>query len=956
MKILCHLMLLLALTVAGTANGQLQLAWANIYNGTGDFTDKIKCAVRDPAGNLYLGGYTSTTGNHDFLVVKLNPAGDTLWTRTYDGLEKGEDEVNDIAVDASGNVYVTGYADNDIAKDDYVTIKYNANGAVQWIAVYNSPYSQNDEAVSIAVDASGNVFVTGESEVNDAGTNEDYITIKYNATGAVQWIKRYNGPGNSVDRAVKIVLDNAGNPVVTGRAYNGASDDWVTLKYLSADGSLLWTNVLDYAENDRPGDMAIDAAGNIYITGRARSTSYDIATRKIDPNGNTLWTKFYLGTYDDRGIAIALSPSGNVYVAGLNGTSPTDYDVVTIAYNSSGTQLWAKTYNGSANGNDEAEDITLTPGGEIVVAGITDTDPTNGINYDYLALKYSATGNLVYAQSINGTGNGSDDARVVLPVSSADVIVTGGMFVTLNNMNAATVKLDSAGQTLWTKYVDGTGDNNDVSRKILLDASGNCYVAGYTVQYNEDKNILLHHINSAGTSVFTKTITGTSGVSADDATGLTTDATGNIYLCGHVRDANQGHNYYAAKFDPTGNLLWEYKYNYLGKSDRAAAIALDAAGNVFITGKSNSIPSDSVDFDVQTIKLNNNGVLIADVRYQSGSKEDEAVDVKVSAAGNVYVAGRASVGSDENIVTIKYSNNLSQLWVKTFDRGRDDRNEAILTDAADNVYVCGRSENQQGVFDALLIKYNSAGDTVWTRLYNGAGNGEDRFNAMCFDAAGNIWLTGKTDPDSDSLNNNYDILIAKYNPNGTLLWDTAWSFSANSSETANAITFNGADKIFVAGETDKAGNHTDFVTLQINVNGKLETYATFDRAGAEDKAWGIAARANSVYVTGASTGNGTRYDATTLCYEITSSITHGLLPDNSWHIFPNPAGDFLYVTSLQTFSAHITVTDATGRVLYTGDTDGKSTCIKLPDLPQGLYFISLWYDDQLLGTKKFVVN
>lgn len=942
------------LVSAFSLSAQLNLMWANTYNGSGDYTDKVKCSTRDNSGNIYLGGYTATTGNHDFLVIKLNSSGDTLWTKTYNGIGNSEDEANDIAVDASGNVYVTGYADNDLTKDDYITIKYNSAGGMLWVATYNSQYSQNDVAVSIAVDASGNVYVTGESEVNDAGTNVDYATVKYNSAGVQQWAVRHNGFGNEIDRAVKVVVDASGNPVVTGRSNNGATDDWVTIKYNTINNAVLWTNTLDYTENDRPADMTIDASGNIYITGRARSSTYDIATRKIDATGTTLWTKFYLGSFDDRGVAIAVDGSGNVFIAGLNGTNATDYDVVTIGYNSSGTQLWAKTYNGTGAGNDEASDITVTSTGEVVVTGITDADASNGVNYDYLVLKYTATGNVVYTKAFNGTGNGSDDARTIFETSAGEVVVSGGMAVAINNMNVATCKLDSLGNQIWLKYVDGAGDNNDVGNKILTDGSGNSYVAGYSVNSNQDKDVLLHKINSGGTAIFTKTISGTSGVSADEATGIATDASGNIYICGYVRDSDQGFNYYTAKFDASGATLWEKKYNYLNKSDKAAAIAIDGSGNIFVTGKSNAVASDSSDFEIYTIKYNSAGTQLAEVRYNSGDKQDEAIDLKIAPSGNVYVTGRAPVGNDDNIITIKYSNNLSQLWAKTYDAGKDDRNEAMLIDASENVYVCGRVENQQGVFDGLLIKYNTVGDTLWTRRYNGSTDREDRFNAMCLDGAGNIWLAGKTDTDADSLNENFDILIAKYDVNGNLLWDTTWSFSATSNETANAIAYDGNGRIYVVGETNKNGSDYDFVTIQVLQTQSISAVALFDRTGKDDKAKALTANSGSVYVTGAATGNGTQYDATTLRYDLQVGLQQ-LNNGWEWSIYPNPSNGSFVIRSLATTHAIVQLHNSLGQIVLTQELDGKQTTVSAAGLSSGVYTVTLISGEQTT-TKRLIVR
>jgi len=198
------------LLVGTSAYTQLNFYWANSFNGTGDYSDKIKASTIDNSGNVYLAGFTMTSNHHDMLVIKLNAAGDTLWTRTHNGLNNSEDEANDIAVDALGNVYVTGYANNDSTNEDFVTLKYSSSGQLLWIANYNDPFGDDDKANSIALDGSGNVYVTGTTTKSSDKTNEDFRTIKYNSNGVQQWATAFAGPGGGTDRALKIVVDGSG--------------------------------------------------------------------------------------------------------------------------------------------------------------------------------------------------------------------------------------------------------------------------------------------------------------------------------------------------------------------------------------------------------------------------------------------------------------------------------------------------------------------------------------------------------------------------------------------------------------------------------------------------------------------------------------------------------------------------------------------------------------------------
>src|SRR5688572_7222432 len=146
------------------------------------------------------------------------------WIRKYNGPGAGEDAGVKIAVDAAGNIYVTGYSTGSGSGHDYTTIKYNSSGVQQWSARYNGPGNALDEASDIAVDAGGNVYVTGRSA---AGANEytyDYATIKYSPSGAELWVARYNGPVGQQDEATSITLDDEGNVYVTGQSGHPALD------------------------------------------------------------------------------------------------------------------------------------------------------------------------------------------------------------------------------------------------------------------------------------------------------------------------------------------------------------------------------------------------------------------------------------------------------------------------------------------------------------------------------------------------------------------------------------------------------------------------------------------------------------------------------------------------------------------------------------------------------------
>jgi hypothetical protein len=180
--------------------------------------------------------------DYDYLTIKYNPDGDTVWVRTYAGpgaSENNDDYALAIAVDDAGNAYVTGHSPGSGTSDDVVTIKYYPNGDTAWVRRYNGPGNDVDAANAIAVDDIGNVYVTGSSY--DAAVSDDYLTIKYNSDGDIVWLTTYNGPpGDGGDYANALALDTAGNIYVTGRSFGGwpplGMDDYLTIKYIQSPG------------------------------------------------------------------------------------------------------------------------------------------------------------------------------------------------------------------------------------------------------------------------------------------------------------------------------------------------------------------------------------------------------------------------------------------------------------------------------------------------------------------------------------------------------------------------------------------------------------------------------------------------------------------------------------------------------------------------------------------------
>jgi hypothetical protein len=404
------------------------------------------------------------------------------WVVRYNAFNGYFDAAYATAIDSSGYIYVTGGSIEDtIASTDCTTIKYDSGGNQVWEARYNGSMNEGEVGLDLVVDVLGNVYVTGRSVKNGSDYDPDYLTLKYNNAGSVLWSAKYNGPGDSIDIPSDLVVDAFGNVYVTGRSWghpDSFSDfDWATIKYDSM-GNELWVrrynglgNYNDYAYA-----LAVDQTGNVYVSGMsaALSLAFELTTIKYDTGGNEEWV-----VRDDSvsgGRDIVLDTSGNLLIPGERWVSSFS-DAAVIKYDSNGTLINLFQYDSGSN-SEGTSYIALDQWGNIIIAGVNDGGL---INTDYLTVKFDTAGNFLWSNIWNGPADDKDFISGLAVDPMGNVAVTG---ITETGpswlSNYATVKYDSSGNQLWDTLYNGPADFDDESNGIVMDASGNVYVTGFS--------------------------------------------------------------------------------------------------------------------------------------------------------------------------------------------------------------------------------------------------------------------------------------------------------------------------------------------------------------------------------------------------------------------------------------------------------------------------------------------
>jgi hypothetical protein len=429
------------------------LFYSTYLGGSGD--DKGNAIAVDSSGNAYVTGQTNGSfptssgayqtiyggGSDAVFVAKLNASGTTLLYSTYLG-GSGDDYANGIAVDGSGNVYVTGQTTSGNfpttsgaaqtlfggSTNGFVT-KLNAAGSSLLYSTYLGGDSDN-YAQAIAIDGTGNAYVTGQTTSGDFpttsgaaqtvfGGDQNVFVVKLNASGTAPVYSTYLG-GSGADYAYGIALDGSQNAYVTGSTnstdfpttngayqsvYGGGSDAVFVAKLNSSGTTFSYSTYLGGSVNDNAFGIAVDGSGNAYITG-STSGSFPTTGGAYQETFNTnaadnafvaelnfagtilVYSTYIGGSVDDYAQGIAVDSSGNAYVTGT--TASTDFPITGDAYqtsyagngyavfvselNSAGSTLVYSTYlSGSpaSAADDQGNGIAVDSAGGIYVAGYT---------------------------------------------------------------------------------------------------------------------------------------------------------------------------------------------------------------------------------------------------------------------------------------------------------------------------------------------------------------------------------------------------------------------------------------------------------------------------------------------------------------------------------------------------------------------------------------------------------
>jgi uncharacterized delta-60 repeat protein len=767
--------------------------WVARYDGPISANDIAHTIAVDADGNVYVSGQSvSNETSYDFATIKYDSNGNELWVNRYDGTGPGagHDIATGLIVDANGDIYVTGSSWGGNSASNYVTIKYSSLGSILWVA-------RHSRLTSFALDASNNVYLTGDSY----GT--DYVTVKYNNLGVKVWEVRYNGVGNGLDVAHDITTDANGDIYVTGQSSGPNGSDYVTIKYDNG-GNQLWLNSYDGPEHleDIPGIVTTDINGNVYVTGYSRgSVQNELVTIQYDASGNEQWiarhpTNLYRGPE-------ALSIDGNNTYLVASSSNPSGNDYTTIKYDSNGNELWVEIYDGPDNSSDDPVAVSSDSNGNVYVTGSSHADGAS----DYATVKYDSTGSSLWVARYEGYFRSADIANDIEVDADGNVYITGQSGNGINENDYTTFKYDKYGNVQWLAFYNGPQNRGDTAEALAVDDNGNVYVTGSSSNGSISGNdIVTVKYDASGNEVWVIRYQGP-GISYDAGIAIKLDASANVYVTGTSAGSNGAADYMTIKYDNNGNQLWESRYNGIDNSyDTPFDLIVDANGNAYVTGRSLNFSSY---YDYTTIKYDSNGNELWVVHYNGlgGSSLDTGEVLALDTNGNVYVSGTSA----NNYATIKYDANGNEIWVIRYSNFAISNVNDMAVDTNDNVYVTGGSRNSStGTgYDYVTLKYDQNGNEIWKAVYNGPENGSDIAETLIVDGVGNVLVAGRS-----FSTTGFDYATVKYDSAGDERWLARYNGPGDNIDVPTDIVLDLEGNAYITGYSAGLGTTYDMATLK----------------------------------------------------------------------------------------------------------------------------------------------
>lgn len=751
------------------------------------------------------------------------------------GLTKKVINQNDIVENATYFCKITGFHDT----AELRTVDFGLTTTQNGITIINSAKEEtcaliaavyggtgDEQFNDTAIDNDNNIYAVGYT--NSEGTGGEAIIIKYDKDLNILTQKRYGGSND--DKFFKVTVDLNGNIICVGTTLSeGSGGDTLIIKF-DKDLNILARKRYGGSNSDVPYDVTVDLNGNIIYVGQtlsAGSINWYCFIVKLDSSLNLIAQRTYGLTNNSSGfVGVKVDSQNNIYCSGattIEGAGAED--ILVVKFDNNLNFLARKVYGGA--GNEQGYRLNIDSSGNVFVIGWTTSEGVG--NNDALIVKFDSSLNILARKRYGGTGNeffyGADID------SQGNVICVGYTSSEGSGNDGLIVKFDNSLNIISKKRYGGTG--NDQFAGVMHDSKDNIVICGKTNSYGSGFGCLLLKLPS---NIPAGTVNGTiiTGLTLADsnltlANSTLTLANSNMTLANGTLSLTNSNlsltnsNLTAARDVITASRktapskLITTVYSSSGV-DQFNDVILDSTGNIICVGQTttNGVPIALI------VKFSSNMTTLARKLFSS-SYSSVFNGVCVDGSDNIICAGsvRTSEGSLNDALIVIFNATLDTITVqKIYNGAGDEVFNDVGMDPAGNFVVCGYTTSEDlGVKDALVMRYNTTLGLLARKRYGGTG--DDVFNCVGFDSVGNIICVGYTG--SEGVNTSG--LVVKFASNLTVVLRKFYNSSLGTTTEFNAVKVSAANEIYCAGRVVMAsGNKGLMVKMDANLavtNNKL---------------------------------------------------------------------------------------------------------------------------------------
>ncbi|MGH1363604.1 MAG: PQQ-binding-like beta-propeller repeat protein [Calditrichia bacterium] len=544
-----------------------------------DSDDSADNRLVDLAGvedGLVATGYSSAGTNSSIWTVKLNTNGSVQWQQQFQ--YSGRSYPTDLIVDLNMNILLTGFSELGSNHSQMLVVKYSQSGTELWRDAIGADNPFHHDGRAIAVGADGTLCATGFGYSREDGW--DMVTAAYSASGEKRWQQNYTAPSTSREIAISSVQDEQSRLYTVGHSFTGECGWDIVLLCEAPTGEKLWNAILDEHGED---DLAVAMQrfeNHIYIMGSSQSASgsAEVVVYKYSLSGELLWKRFYSGASDRNPIALAISDSGELFIAAqdLQNAAPT---ATLLAIASNGNLLWE--YHAAENMTDAMAVPTAMAvrGNKLALVGSSLIGITD---QDFVTSLFHMDGQLLWQRSYGGNSGYIDSAVDVLLESDENVIVCGTSYENGYNSDISVISYSASGDVLWQDQLNGSGNNNDLAYALREAPQGGIYLLGRAFTVLEKDDLVLRHYQHDGTATFTTYL---STAAAYNDSYYQWDVSNNAIL---VAAATARAGAALLLVDLQGNELWQH--NMPGRerlSQSVQTLQLENDGTFYVTATLN---------------------------------------------------------------------------------------------------------------------------------------------------------------------------------------------------------------------------------------------------------------------------------------------------------------------------------------------------------------------------------